>query len=476
MTFLPVSDTMTLGAKAFDPMMFQDFFAHRRSQNPETFKICSFFIGENIMKHKMNLREYAHKLYLTRIFHNLLVLLKWMAFAALSGLAVGAISALFAKSLQLATGLRSEYQWLLYLLPAAGLVIAGLYRLVLHGNDRGTNLVISSLRSRGETPLRIAPLIFVSTFLTQLCGGSAGREGAALQIGGSLGNALSKLIPISEEDRHILIMCGMSAAFAAVFGTPLAAAIFSLEIVSVGIMYYAALVPCLLSALIASRLAVAMGVHPEQFTILSIPDLTLAGGLKTILLGVICAGASIVLCILLHKSADLLKKLLKNPFVRAAASGVLIIALTLLLGTRDYLGSGSSLIEAAIQEEKVFSLAFLLKILFTCITIGGGFKGGEIVPSFSVGATLGCVIGQLMSLSPSLCAAMGMVAVFSGVTNCPITAILISFELFGFQCAPYMFLVIAVSYSMSGYYGLYSDQTIVYSKYKASYINRNVNH
>lgn len=428
-----------------------------------------------IQKHK--LREYAHRFYLTRIGHNLIILLKWMGFAILSGLIVGSISTIFARCLQTAIGLRSSFDWLLFLLPAAGLAITALYRICGQANDRGTNFVIASIHANEETPARVAPLIFLSTALTQLCGGSAGREGAALQIGGSIGNLLGKVIHLDDEDRHVLIMCGMSAAFAALFGTPMAAALFSLEIVSVGVMYYSALVPCVLSALIASNFAAGMGIHPEQFSIVSIPEFAVASGLKTILLGILCAGVSIALCMVLHRTSAWMKKHLKNPYARVVAASLSVIVLSLLLPEgQSFLGAGNNLIEKAILEESVLPAAFLLKMLFTAITIGGGFKGGEIVPSFCVGATFGCLFGQLAGISPSLCAAMGMAAVFCGVTNCPMTSILISFELFGFQSAPYMVLVIAVSYAMSGYYGLYADQTIVYSKYHTHLVNRRINH
>ena len=423
------------------------------------------------------LRELARKCYLPNIRQNLLVLLKWTGFSLLSGLLIGGISTLFSKCLGKAIELRSAYSWLLFLLPLAGLAITALYRFCGQANDRGTNFVIASIHANEETPARVAPLIFLSTILTQLCGGSAGREGAALQIGGSLGNLLGKIVHLDDEDRHVLIMCGMSAAFAALFGTPMAAAVFSLEMVSVGVMYYAALVPCVLSALIASHLASMLGVHAEQFSIVSIPNFSIQGAIETVLLGILCAAVSILLCIILHKVGGLLKTYVKNPYLRAVVSAVIVIVFALILPDgRSYLGAGSNLIEQAIQEETIFPAAFLLKMFFTAVTLGGGFKGGEIVPSFCVGAAFGCFFGQLFGFAPSLCAAMSMVAVFCGVTNCPITSILIAFELFGFDCAHYMILVIAISYAMSGYYGLYADQTIVYSKYRTRFINRKTNH
>ncbi len=412
--------------------------------------------------------------YMRRAYRNAKVLLQWIGFAVLSGVVVGSIGGVFALCLRWATDMRNAYSWLLFLLPAAGLAIVALYRFSGYKDDGGTNRVISSLHKNVETPFRVAPLIFIGTILTHLFGGSAGREGAALQMGGSIGNFFGKIFHLEKADMHLLIMCGMSAAFAALFGTPMAAAIFSMEIVSVGVMYYTALVPCVLSALIAAGISGWMGVRAEAFPIQSVPKMTLLSGTEIIILGILCAGLSIIFCIFLHKTGELYRKYLVNPYLRVAAAGILVIGLTFLVGSRDYLGAGTDIISRAIVEGQANPPAFALKILFTAITIEAGFKGGEIVPSFFVGATFGCVFGQLVGLSPSLCAAMGMIAVFCGVTNCPVTSILIGFEVFGFEASHFILLIVAISYAMSGYYGLYDEQTIVYSKYKSKYINRNV--
>lgn len=397
----------------------------------------------------------------------------WIVLAILTGLIVGAYSTLFAWILGKATGYRSQYPWLLFLLPLGGILIVAMYRAAKIMTDRGTNLVINSIHAKDEVPGVMAVLIFVSTIITHMFGGSAGREGAALQMGGSLGNVLARILKKNEEHTRILIMCGMSAAFAAVFGTPMAAAVFSMEVISVGIMHYSALVPCMFASLVASRFAATMGIAPEAFQIRSIPDLTVINGLKMCLLAVCCAGLSIVFCMLLHMTGHLYRQYLKNPYIRVTVGGCIVIVLTLLVGNMDYNGAGNQLIERAIEGETI-PVAFLLKMLFTALTLGAGFKGGEIVPSFTIGATFGCLVGQLIGLSPSLCAAVAMAAVFCGVTNCPITTLLISFELFGFAGVPYFMIAISVSYLLSGYKGLYSDQIIVYSKYRPHFINRHV--
>ena len=397
--------------------------------------------------------------------------IRWVIFAILSGLIVGGIGTLFYFGMYLVTLTRTKNPWLIFLLPVSGLVIVGCYRLLHDEKDTGTNLVLSAIHSDEELPLRMAPLIFLSTLITHLFGGSAGREGAALQLGGSIGNGLGKLFRFDDKDKHIMIMCGMSAAFSALFGTPMAAAVFSMEVVSVGVMYYAALVPCVISSLVASMVARYFGVAQELFLIDNIPAFRFLPAVKISVLAVLCAGVSILFCIMLHSSDHLYKRFFKNAYIRIFVGGCLVIALTLLVGDQTYNGAGMNMIEQYMQGQ-VPPEAFILKMLFTAVTLGAGFKGGEIVPSFFTGAAFGCLFGNILGFSPSLCTAVGMTAVFCGVTNCPITALLISFELFGYDAMPYFLLAIAFSYMLSGYYGLYSSQKIIYSKYKTNYINR----
>ena len=397
--------------------------------------------------------------------------IRWVIFAILSGLIVGGIGTLFYFGMYLVTLTRTKNPWLIFLLPVSGLVIVGCYRLLHDEKDTGTNLVLSAIHSDEELPLRMAPLIFLSTLITHLFGGSAGREGAALQLGGSIGNGLGKLFRFDDKDKHIMIMCGMSAAFSALFGTPMAAAVFSMEVVSVGVMYYAALVPCVISSLVASMVARYFGVSQELFLIENIPAFRFLPAVKISVLAVLCAGVSILFCIMLHSSDHLYKRFFKNAYIRIFVGGCLVIALTLLVGDQTYNGAGMNMIEQYMHGQ-VPPEAFILKMLFTAVTLGAGFKGGEIVPSFFTGAAFGCLFGNILGFSPSLCTAVGMTAVFCGVTNCPITALLISFELFGYDAMPYFLLAVAFSYMLSGYYGLYSSQKIIYSKYKTNYINR----
>ena len=403
--------------------------------------------------------------------HRALVSLKWIIFAIIVGAIVGLCGTAFYFALSLVTVLRTQNTWLIFLLPIGGLGIVAMYRFLHNEKDTGTNLVISAIHSDDELPLRMAPLIFVSTLITHLFGGSAGREGAALQMGGSIGNALGKLFRFDDKDKHVMIMCGMSAAFSALFGTPMAAAILPMEMVSVGVMYYIALVPCVISSLVAHGIAYSFGVSNEMFIIRSIPKFGIITSIEISVLAILCALVSILFCVLLHKSEDLYKRFFTNPYIRVIAGGCIIIVLTLLVGNQDYNGTGINIIEHCINGT-VRPEAFLLKMIFTALTLGAGYKGGEIVPSFFTGAAFGCLFGNLLGFSPTLCTAVGMTAVFCGVTNCPITSLLISFELFGYDGMPYFLLATALSYLLSGYFGLYRSQKIVYSKYKTNYINK----
>lgn len=411
------------------------------------------------------------KFFARRIYHNIKVFIKWGIFSTITGLVVGGFSTLFAEYLRYVTDFRTANPWIILLLPLGGVIIVFLYGVFQYKNDKGTNMVLSTIHAETELPFKMAPLIFISTIITHLFGGSAGREGAALQLGGSIGNQLGRWFHFDEKDRRIVVMCGMSAAFSAMFGTPIAAVVFAMEVVSVGVMYYAALVPCVFASLVATKVARHMGIGPDTFVIKNLQEFLFIPTIKVIILAVCCAGLSVVFCITLHSLGDFYRDKLKNPYIRIIVSSLIIVILTIALHTTDYMGAGVSVIERAIHGE-VVPMAFLWKIVFTALTLEAGFKGGEIVPSFFVGATFGCLFGQIAALSPSMCAALGMVAVFCGVTNCPVTSLLIAFEIFGYHGIPYFMIAISVSYLMSGYYGLYHDQTIVYSKYKTEYINR----
>ena len=401
----------------------------------------------------------------------LLILLKWILFAGITGAVLGVAGAYFAQSITFVTALRTEHPWILYLLPFIGLLIVFIYSFEKQGG--GTNLVLESVQEGKEIPLRMAPMIFAATVLTHFGGGSAGREGAALQRGGSIAQAIGKVFKLDEKNTKIMIMCGMAAGFSALFGTPLAATVFAIEVVTVGVVHYSALVPCTVASLTAFEVAKLCGGHAESFPVHNIPEFALKGALLIGLLALLCAVLSVVFCKTLHGAEHLYKKYIKNSYIRIFVGGVLVILLAKVFGTTDYLGGGMNIVERAVEGEVVWA-AFALKLLFTAVSLGAGFKGGEIVPTLFVGGTFGCMFGQLVGFSPSLCAACGMIALFSAVTNSPLASLVLGFELFGFEGMPYYLIAIAIGYMESGYFGLYHSQTVKYSKMEPEEINQKI--
>ena len=410
-----------------------------------------------------------------------LAILKWIAFSCLTGLVVGPVGALFCWFMNLVTDIRLSYPAFLFLLPFGAMFIHFLYKVFkkrgITYTASGTNLVLSAIQSHDEIPLRMAPLIFVSTILSHLVGASVGREGAALQMGGSIGNAIGRAFHFDDQDKHTIIMCGMSAAFSAVFGAPMTAAIFSMEVVSVGIMHYAALLPCVISSFIARAISAYFGFPGLSFKLSYVPALGIKNAVMVAVFAAACGIASMIFCIVLSRTESLAEKKASNPYVRAFVGGTSVLVLTLIMGDQTYNGTGIGIINAAFTSGgEVFVAAFIPKVIFTVISIAAGYRGGEIVPSFCIGTSLGIFFAWIIGASPDITlmlAAIGMGAFFCGVTNCPITSLLLCIELFGMDAMPYFLLSIAISYTISGYYGLYKSQKILYSKYKSNYINKN---
>lgn len=398
---------------------------------------------------------------------------KWVITAALIGILCGLAGTAFHRCVELATGLRTATPQLLFFLPLAGVLIAFIYHKTGMTKNGGTNNVISSVRTSEYVPMRLAPVIFVSTVITHLFGGSAGREGAALQLGGSIGFQIGRLFKIPEKDKHLLVICGMSGVFSALFGTPVTAAIFSVEVISVGIIYYSGFLPGLTCASVAYAVSLLLGAEPTRFAIAAIPNLSLYNMAATTAIGAAAAVISIVFCVALKGSALVFNSKIKNDYLRPFIGGCIVIVLTLLVGSRDYNGSGMNVIERAVNGE-AFGFAFLLKIIFTAVTIGSGFRGGEIVPTMFIGSTLGCTAAHLIGFDPCFGAALGITAMFCGVVNCPMASLALAAELFGGGGILFFAAAVSVSYVLSGYYGLYSSQKIMYSKLHAKFINRDV--
>lgn len=290
--------------------------------------------------------------------------IKWLICSAIIGISCGAVGTAFHYSVEYVTQFRSGHRWIIFLLPAAGLLIVFLYRAGGIKHDKGTNLVIGSIRNpEYNVPFRMAPLIFITTVITHLFGGSAGREGAALQIGGSLGASIGKLIKMDDSDKHIMTLCGMSAVFAALFGTPVTAALFSVEVISIGILYYSALVPCILSATISYAITEKFHITPTYFILNQVPEMSLATGIRVIILSVAAAVLSILFCMSMQVIGKTFKKYLKNQYLRILVGGVLLVLLTLAVRCNDYNGAGMNIIEQAIHGTAKPE-AFILKLLF----------------------------------------------------------------------------------------------------------------
>lgn len=410
---------------------------------------------------------------------SIVIFLKWSLIAVIIGLLVGFVGIAFHHLLEYATEVREENSWLILLLPFGGIIIALSYKLLGMSKDKGTNSVLIAVRNNDELNIKSMFLIFGSTIITHLFGGSSGREGAALQIGGCLSAHLGNIIKLDEKDERIITMCGMSAGFAAMFGTPLTAAIFAMEVISVGIMHYSAMFACIISSLVGASVSSYFGILPTHFDIIAlnemaaIPQINILNVLKVIVIAVLCAALSILFCISMHKAHHYYRKFFLNKILRAAVGGVIVIILTYIVKTHDYNGAGMDVINRAFAGTAKPE-AFILKLIFTAVTLGAGFKGGEIVPVFFVGSTFGNIIAKVLNMNPSFGTGLGLVSVFCGVTNCPITSIFMSLELFGSNGIIFFALACAVSYMLSGYEGLYSEQKIMYSKLKPIFIDKKV--
>ena len=394
---------------------------------------------------------------------------KWLVISAVVGVLGGLLGTAFHMGVEYATGLRVKLPFIIWLLPVCGLAITAIYQF-LRTQGVGTNAVIDAVQKGEKIPILLIPAIFVSTILTHLCGGSAGREGAALQIGGDLGKHIAHMFRLDDKDTRMATLCGMSALFSALFGTPLTATLFALEVISVGVIYFAGLLPCLFASLVAFEVSLLMGVAPTHFAVIA-PEATALNLAMTAVLALCCAMVCIVFCVAMRRTDQLAEKFIPNAYLRAFLGGCIIIALTYAVGCRDYNGAGMDIISAAITGGTAKPEAFILKIIFTAVTLGFGFKGGEVVPTFFVGAVFGCVMGPILGLPAGFSAALGLVSLFCGAVNCPISSMVLSIELFGADGLVCFAVACVVSYVFSGYRGLYSSQTILYSKLRAEFIN-----
>jgi H+/Cl- antiporter ClcA len=409
-------------------------------------------------------------------------LLRWTVLVLPVSLIVGSLVALFLFLLDVATKYRWQHEWLLFLLPVAGVAIHFLYKLSGKNAEKGNNLIIDEIHEpRQGVPLRMAPLVLLTTVVTHLFGGSAGREGTAVQIGGSIAQMLGKWLKLTTADIRIMLMAGMAAGFGAVFGTPVTGAIFALEVLTIGRIKYDALLPCFIASMLADVVCTAWGIHHTQYKILfSAHELQSFGFLhfdflllaKSILAGILFGLVGYLFSKLSHSIKDTANKYLPVKWLIPVVGGCVIIALTFMLGTYDYLGlgvttadgKGASIVNAY-TTSGVTDWSWLWKIIFTAVTLGTGFKGGEVTPLFFIGAALGHTLAIHSGAPIDLFAGLGFIAVFAAATNTPLACTIMGVELFGADNLVYYAVACFTAYFFSGHTGIYRSQRLGEAKY-----------
>ncbi|MBX3080204.1 MAG: chloride channel protein [Anaerolineae bacterium] len=419
--------------------------AHQRAVRRQRYQIVSDLFHIDADEHWLTLKSLA----------------KWSILSSLVGALAGSASALFLVSLQWATNFRLAHPELLFLLPIVGFILGWIYYRYAGTAARGNNLVIEQVNINKEPiPAKMAPLVLLGTVLTHLFGGSAGREGTAIQMGSSLADWLQRRLGLSQADRRLMLMAGISGGFGSVFGTPIAGFVFGLEVQQVGQIHYEGLLPCLIAAFVGDLVTRAWGVsHSHYPALVNIePDPALM--LKVALAGIFFGLTSLLFIELTHGIKHAAKHLLRWSPLRPALGGVLIIALTLLFGSQDYLGLSLPLIQNALNGTGVIAFAFLLKLIFTAVTLGTGFLGGEVTPLFVIGSTLGYTVGRVLNIDPIFMASIGFVSVFAGASNTPLACALMGMELFGGGSALYLILGTFIAYLASGHRSIYITQRV----------------
>ena len=356
------------------------------------------------------------------------------------GILGGLVSSLFSLTLSLVTGLRAASPWVILLLPLGGIATIFLYRAFNMAEDGSTNRMILCLKDNREIRPIAAPLIFVSTAITHLFGGSAGKEGAAIQLGGAMASGVSGLFRLKDDERTVAIMSGMSAVFAGAFGTPFTATFFILEFKLGRKIASLAFLPCLISALTAKTVSSFMGVSKETVPLSGVMPFSFGSATKVLVLsmGIYLLGNA--MCFLFRSAKDFPKRLIPNPLFRSVLGAAILIVLTACVGDMRYNGSGIDMALSAVEGNAAW-FDFILKILFTSVTLAAGFKGGEIVPTFCAGATFGCVFGSMLGLDAGFAAALGLTGLFCCAANSPVGAVFLGIELFGWAALPYFIMI-----------------------------------
>ncbi|WP_240534757.1 voltage-gated chloride channel family protein [Pedobacter aquae] len=419
----------------------------------------------NDTKPKLNQIEKLKQLTFLDNFLGFRFLLKWLFICSIVGALSGTASAWFLMALNWATNFREQHVWIIAFLPLAGMLIIFLYEKLNKEASRGNNLIIEEIHQpKKKISFWMAPLIFIGTVATHLFGGSAGREGSAVQMGAALADETNSWLKLKKRDRRILLMCGVSAGFASLFGTPLAATLFALEVFLIGTIIYEAILPCLLAAVIAYWVCNLWDPGHSHYIIQNIPDLNVLNILIAVLAGILFGLTGRLFANTTHYISSCFKQYIPNMYAQPVIGACMVICFLLIWGDTQYIGLGLDTIENAFHIQQPY-YGFIIKILLTAITLGAGFKGGEVTPLFFIGATLGSALSGILPLPIDLLSGMGFVAVFTAAANTPLACILMGIELFGASSAVYIAISCVVAYLFSGHNGIYGSQKIGSAKH-----------
>ncbi|MYZ42523.1 voltage-gated chloride channel family protein [Schauerella aestuarii] len=391
---------------------------------------------------------------------------KWLVLSFIVACLAGSASAFFLHALDWATSTREAYPWLIWLLPIAGFVVGWCYLRMGRPVEAGNNLIIDEIHDpKRVIPLRMVPMVLIGTVVSHLFGASVGREGTAVQMGGALADRLTHVLRMRPENRRIILMAGMAAGFSSVFGTPLAGAIFGLEVLAIGRMRYDALFPCMVAAIAADRIGLLLGVHHTHYSVLEVAPLGVMSVLSVVAAGILFGLIGMIFANSAHAIGAFMKRHVPYAPLRPLIGGLVVAVAVWAVDGYRYIGLGIPSIVQAFRQP-IAPWDFLGKLLFTVASLGTGFKGGEVTPLFYIGATLGNALAPLLHLPFSMLAGLGFVAVFAGAANTPIATIVMAIELFGPDIAPFSAIACIAAYLFSGHSGVYHAQRVGHSKHR----------